>query len=332
MEIKKMFGGFFRGKTVMLTGHTGFKGKWMQKWLEMLGADVYGYSLPSSINNYETVMEAVDHLTPDIVIHMAAVAQVIPSLGDPFGTFRTNVVGTFNVLEACRSYDVQNCLVVSSDKVYSNTGSLEGKMHDVNSRISGGLDPYSGSKAAADVLTHEYRKQMPKVIVDIVRAGNVIGGGDQSTHRLIPNLIESFVKKEPIKLRSPGVVRPWQHVLDVTHAYLSIIEHSAGSTWNVGPDECDATVRQVCNRMSALWNNRDHLLELVPKNHMESESLRLDSKLTKDRLGVSNLINLEGATYLTAEWYNAMLRDGTDMTETQIQRYCEAVQFLRGLA
>src|SRR5580704_2743255 len=239
---------FWRTRRVLLTGHTGFKGAWMSLWLESLGAEITGYALApagepnlwsmvgaapnagaprsviADIRDARRVAEAVAQADPQIVIHMAAQALVRESYRDPLNTYATNVMGTAALLQACRPLAHLECvIVVTSDKVYENLG--EGRAFDESDRL-GGHDPYSNSKACAELVTASFRDSFfadgPPIAT--ARAGNVIGGGDWSEDRLIPDCVRALIEAEPVSLRYPDAIRPWQHVLEPLSGYLALAQ------------------------------------------------------------------------------------------------------------
>lgn len=349
---------FWRARSVLLTGHTGFKGAWMALWLQSLGARVVGISLrepptePSlyalacvdegmagslacDIRDPSALTAAVLDASPEIVIHMAAQPLVRRSFDAPRHTYETNVMGTVNVLDAVRvCKSVRAVVVVTSDKCYEPGESKRGYRED---DPLGGHDPYSSSKAAAELVTSAYRRSFfadpdgPRVAS--VRAGNVIGGGDWGEDRLVPDIVRGALAGETLRLRNPGAVRPWQHVLCPLSGYLLLAQALCDSpeyacAWNFGPDAKDArTVEWVVERMSELWPSRVRWERHEGRQPPETRYLRLDSSLARARLGWTPSLGLDAALGLTVDWYDAWLRghDPRELTLGQIRSACSAM-------
>ena len=342
---------FWKGRRVFLTGHTGFKGAWLSLWLAELGAEVTGYSLapPSEpnlftlakvgegladirgdIRDLDSMSAAMKKADPEIVIHMAAQALVRPSYADPVGTYATNVMGTVNLLEACRSLNnLRAALIITSDKSYENR---EWHCGYRESDPMGGHDPYSSSKGAAEIVTSAMRRSFfadgPSVAS--ARAGNVIGGGDWGTDRLLPDMMRAFAEGETVIIRHPDAIRPWQHVLDPLAGYMMLIEkmfspgQSFAEGWNFGPLEDNAQpVGHLVERAAALWGeSAGWKLDPAPKLH-EATFLKLDISMARARLGWRPRLDLETALALTVNWYRAHQK-GEDMpgfTRQQIKNY-----------
>jgi CDP-glucose 4,6-dehydratase len=333
---------------VLITGHTGFKGSWLSLMLAKLGNEIHGISdriVPNShfeLAEVENVMSssrfldirdkveltnAIDEVHPDIVVHLAAQAFVLESYRLPFATFETNVMGTINLLEACEVSKVKRLLVITSDKVYK-VG--ESKRPFIESDPLGGVDPYSSSKAAADLATQSLSQGFASTRVSIVRAGNVIGGGDFGLDRLIPDLVRAQSKSELAIIRRPNAIRPWQHVLDCLDAYIKIIDFmfysdSAG-IWNVGPDSNPLlTVREIADRFSQLFGN-DTLWktdEIAQSQFKETEVLSLDSRKIREELGWIPKLNEEDSMRWTFQWYKGMFSNANpaELTSIQIDQY-----------
>lgn len=349
---------FWRDKRVFLTGHTGFKGGWLALWLDSLGARVFGYSLPASTNPclFETarvgaaighrigdirdlsqLQAALKESCPDVVLHLAAQSLVRQSYAEPVETYATNVLGTVHVLEAVRRQpSVRAVVIVTSDKCYDNQERNEGYRE---SDPMGGRDPYSSSKGCAELVTGAYRASFfdssthtQRVAVGSVRAGNVIGGGDWSVDRLIPDVFRAAKAKEPVRIRNPKAVRPWQHVLEPLAGYLLLAQRlyeggkGFAAGWNFGPAESDARpVADVMDRIVKQWGG-GLCWEVDGENHPhEATLLRLDSTKARTELGWRPRMALDQALEWTVEWYKASLR-GDDMqafTLSQIWRYME---------
>lgn len=333
---------FWKGKKVLLTGHTGFKGAWCALMLEKLGADVYGFALaPEGAENFfnlAQIDQRIDHavgdirdrallrqrvkwIQPDIVIHMAAQALVRRSYADPVGTFETNVTGTAHLLDALDTIDHPvTCLVITSDKVYANDES--GRAFVENDPL-GGHDPYSASKAACEILTSSWRDSFAgqsSVTLASARAGNVIGGGDFSQDRIVPDIWRAYRVGKPLMLRNPGATRPWQHVLDCLNGYLLFVEHlvlnRGGDTQhalNFGPATAEAmTVGEISNGLLQRIDAPADWAQTVDRGPAEMGRLAIDSKAARTLLDWSERFGDEGMLDATASWFKA-LADGEDM-------------------
>jgi CDP-glucose 4,6-dehydratase len=312
----------------LVTGHTGFKGSWLVMLLSTMGHKVSGIALEPDreslfnqagisdllefdyridIRNFVELKEAVSLIKPDVVIHLAAQPLVRYSYKHPVETFDTNVMGTLNVLESTKALsDLRATLIITTDKVYRNVSKQSGYVED---DPLGGDDPYSASKAAADVATQSWATSFGKSPISIARAGNVIGGGDWAEDRLIPDIFRSYrASKSPV-LRNPKSIRPWQHVLDCLNGYLilvdSMIKNSSAGEWNFGPNHLEkysvsdviekfATFSQVS---SSAW-----LLD-EGENPKESNFLLLDSSKARTELGWQDFLTFESAVEWTALWY-----------------------------
>jgi CDP-glucose 4,6-dehydratase len=335
MEIKNILN-HFKGKNVLVTGHTGFKGSWLAFLLDHVGAKVTGLALapktnPSlfelldingkcnsiiaDINSAEDVKQAIDQAQPDYIFHMAAQPLVRYSYKQPLETFATNVMGTANVLEACKILN-KKCVVIciTTDKVYHN---YEWEFpYRENDRL-GGYDPYSASKAAAELVIDSYRNSFFKnsnISIASVRAGNVIGGGDWSEDRLFPDLVNSINTNLPIELRNPSAVRPWQHVLDPLFGYRTLavkIEqnaHKYNEAWNFGPYNHDSkTVLEVCQQAIVVFKNGSLQINQDKQPH-EAGQLRLDISKSMTYLNWHPNWSTEKAIERTANWYKAFLK------------------------
>jgi CDP-glucose 4,6-dehydratase len=341
--------GFWRGRRVLLTGHTGFKGAWMSLWLHSLGADVTGFALaPATHPNLWSVVAngirsiigdvrdgaafgaAVVSTDPEIVIHMAAQALVRESYRDPLGTFATNVMGTANLLQACRALrNLRAVLIVTSDKVYENREA--GSAFREADRL-GGHDPYSSSKACAELVTASFRDSYYRAgpPVASARAGNVIGGGDWSEDRLIPDCVRALDAGHPVSLRYPDAVRPWQHVLEPVGGYLRFAEALAQTPQgvpaavNFGPDPRSfCTVREVVEAFSERFGGKPGWTRDAGEHPPEAHALTLSSELAGRALGWHPRLGLAAALAWTADWYRRH-RAGEDMlafSRRQIAEY-----------
>lgn len=333
---------------VLITGHTGFKGSWMALMLAKLGHEIHGISdvlVPNShyeiaeVNRVMTssrfldirdkveLKDAIQEIHPDIVVHLAAQAFVLESYRRPFETFETNVMGTINVLEACELNRIERLLVITSDKVY-RIG--ESKRPFIESDSLGGVDPYSSSKAAADLATQSLSQGFTSTRVSIARAGNVIGGGDFGLDRLIPDLVRAHSKSETAFIRRPNAIRPWQHVLDCLGAYVKIMDFMFNSEtsgiWNVGPDSTSLfTVREIAEKFAQLLEN-DSLWktnEISPKQFKETEVLSLNSQKIREELGWIPKLDEEKAIEWTFQWYKGLFSKSSpfELTSNQINQY-----------
>ena len=343
---------FWSDRSVFITGHTGFKGGWLSFWLSQVGAKVHGYSLepPTTLNfftvcNLEKHLEssvignildikqlhkALDQTSPEVVFHLAAQPLVRESYSSPTATFETNVIGTANIMEACRSVPSIKAIVnITTDKCYENKE--WSWPYRENDRL-GGRDPYSASKACAEITAAAYRDSFlteANIHLASVRAGNVIGGGDWAADRLIPDFLYALDIGELLTIRSPNAVRPWQHVLEPISGYLLLAEklfsegNAFAEAWNFGPNDDDAKsvswiVNQLCDRTpGAKWQTDN-----AQQPH-EAGLLKLDNSKAKTRLGWNPRWNLEMALKKTIEWHQAW-RKGGDMaafTSAQLQAY-----------
>lgn len=342
-----MNGGFWRGRRVLLTGHTGFKGAWLALWLNRLGARVTGFALPPAqqpalwtalqdslpsaltgdLRNAEAVTEAVSAAEPQIVLHLAAQAQVRSGYADPRGTFGTNTGGTVILLEALRQQtNLLAVLAVTSDKVYRNDESGRSFRED---DPLGGSDPYSASKAAAEIVVACYRESFFQVPLATARGGNVIGGGDWSSDRLVPDVVRAAEAGRPLVLRNPEARRPWQHVLDCLAGYLAYAEALASGAplppaLNFGPPEgVQMTVASVAEQIGhALGSRQPWRHEPVPAAP-EKQQLALDTSLALRSLAWRPKLTVEETLRWTADWYRgwAAGEDPRRLCEVQLERY-----------
>lgn len=358
---KNLFDGIYSGKKVLITGHTGFKGSWLSLLLHKLGANVYGYALeppttPSlfeeakigelitsyigDVRDLEQLSHVFDQVKPEIVIHMAAQPLVRDSYKIPVETYAINVMGTVNVLEACRRTSSVKVIVnVTTDKCYENREWYWGYREN---EPMGGYDPYSNSKGCSELVTSSYRNSFfnPKdynvhgVAIASARAGNVIGGGDWAGDRLIPDFIRAISQNRKVVIRSPYAIRPWQHVLEPLNGYLTLAaklfsegpKYDGG--WNFGPDDKDAkNVEWITRTLCNLWGNgASYAVDTNPQPH-EANYLKLDCSKAKAELGWEPRWNVETTLKSIVNWNKAFLR-GEDMREFTIQQIDSFFEFI----
>ncbi len=355
MEGMAVKSGFWPGKRIFVTGHTGFKGGWLSLWLKILGAKVHGYSLPpptdpnfftevgliremanhtiADISDKDALIRIMQSTEPEIVFHLAAQSLVRSSYVDPVATYGTNVMGTVHLLESVRlTPSVRAVVIITSDKCYDNRGWVWGYREK---DLLGGFDPYASSKACAELVTSAYRHsffEKSGVAVASARSGNVIGGGDWATDRLLPDFLRAMDRNQTLNIRFPEAVRPWQHVLEPLSGYLTLAEHlyeegqSFAEAWNFGPEEIDAkSVRWIVDQLSAAvpgvrWE------QVNTDQPYETHFLKLDSSKARIRLGWRPRWRLETALAKTLEWHMAWRR-GANMkalTLAQIAEYSAA--------
>ena len=352
-----MHKGFWKNKKVLITGHTGFKGSWLSNILTHYGARVFGYALKpinqfdlynltklkrnlkgeviGDILNINKLKSFVEVVKPEIIFHLAAQPFVRKSYKTPYQTFQTNCIGTLNVLECCRNLSsLKSVLIITTDKVYNNT---EKKRAFSENDILGGKDPYSSSKAVAELISTtyglNYYNKKNSAFIATARAGNVIGGGDWGEDRLIPDLIKDLKKNKITKIRNPNSVRPWQHIFDVLNAYLTISENlyrkdaRALGSWNIGPNT--RTLYKVSEIISKFKKFIPQIKYKKIKNRkekvlMESKILVLNNKKLKKTFGNLNDINFNKMVKLTSSWYNHYVykrKTIKDFTARQIKEY-----------
>lgn len=348
---------FWKNKKVLITGHTGFKGSWLSLWLQNMGANVIGYSLPTStkpnmfevanvsagmesiagdVRDIEQVTRTVSKYQPEIIIHMAAQSLVRYSYSNPVETYATNVMGTVNILDAVRQIKcVKVVVIVTSDKCYENKEWLWGYREN---DPMGGHDPYSSSKGCAELVTSAYRSSFfpvkdyktHGVAVSSVRAGNVIGGGDWSEDRLIPDIMKAFMDKRIVKIRNPNSIRPWQYVLEPLRGYLGLAErlwlHGSGfaEAWNFGPKGEDVRpVSWIIESLSEQWGE-DARWELgSTQQPHEASHLKLDCSKAQNLLGWESRLDLSTTLQWIVAWYRGyqQKKNMRNLTEAEIVRY-----------
>lgn len=343
---------FWSNKSVFLTGHTGFKGGWMALWLSKMGAKVSGYSLnPPTNPNFFTETKLADRLAsstiadiqdfnslklamhksnPSIIIHMAAQPLVRYSYKNPIETFKTNLIGTINLLEATRSINnIEAVINVTTDKCYKNKE--KNILYKESDRL-GGFDPYSGSKACVELASEVYRNSFLRDIgvnLATVRAGNVIGGGDWATDRLIPDIFRSLLSKKKLDIRYPNAIRPWQHVIEPLSGYLKLAEmlvdyrDDFADSWNFGPNKIDSrSVSWIINYIISKNYNLNWQKTNSPEPH-EAGLLLLDNSKAKSKLDWRPRWSLEVALDKTLEWQEAWTRNDSmdEISISQINDY-----------
>lgn len=350
---------FWRGKRVLVTGHTGFKGSWLCLLLQHFGAKLNGYALkpptvPSlfalaeiargmsseeaDVRDLDSLRGAFRRHSPEIVLHLAAQSLVRRSYADPVETYSTNVMGTVNVLQAAHENGkVRVVLIVTSDKCYDNR---ESGIAFVEDAPMGGFDPYSSSKGCAELITAAYRRSFffaaeggSRTEIASARAGNVVGGGDWAADRLVTDAMMAFSQNRPLRVRNPDSVRPWQHVLEPLRGYLCLAEamwsrqSSYAEAWNFGADAGDEhSVAWVAGRLAQLWGGGARWEPDRTWQPDEARVLRLDTSKARGRLGYRTKLAIDEALRWTVEWYLALRDDPRSariITERQIACYLE---------
>lgn len=347
-------GNFWKGKKVLITGHTGFKGAWLSQWLVQMGANVTGLALEPNttpnlysilnlkekmdsiigdICNLEDTKEIICEYEPEIVFHLAAQALVHDSYDDPLSTLITNIIGTANILEAMRTSNSVKVIVnVTSDKCYQND---ELSIAFAESDRMGGNDIYSCSKGCSELVTEAYRKSFYRdhqAIIVTARAGNVIGGGDWSKDRLVPDIIKAFIKGENANLRNPLSIRPWQHVLEPLSGYIALAEkcycndRNYEGAWNFGPGENgEITVESLTEAMAKTWGGDVYWNKAKNIFLPESNFLKLDCTKAKKNLEWEPKLTIDETIMWTVDWYKKMYQNENmeEYTINQILRYIE---------
>jgi len=346
----------FQNKTVIVTGHTGFKGSWLSLWLKMLGAKVIGISInvPSGNSHFKSInlQKKIKHIKmdirnlkilkrnfkkyqPDFIFHLAAQSLVKTSYSDPIYTWTTNTIGTLNVLESLRELK-KKCIavIITSDKSYKNLEIRRGYKED---DILGGSDPYSASKGSAELAIQSHissflTSKKTKVLIGIARAGNVIGGGDWSQNRLIPDCVRSWSKDKKVLIRNPNSTRPWQHVLEAVGGYLKLAENLKknqklhGEAFNFGPNHIrNYKVLHVVRLMKKYWDKVSWKIANKSRNNFyESNLLKLNTNKSKKKLKWKSILTLNETISMVAEWYKDYYLNRKKIYKTsfnQIKKY-----------
>lgn len=343
---------FWQGKRVFITGHTGFKGSWLSLWLQSLDCTLKGYSLkpetePSlyelasieedmesefgDIRDIKTLSNSINNFNPQIIIHLAAQPLVRKSYQNPIETFETNVMGTVNVLEASRNCkSLKTILVITTDKCYDNK---EWDWAYRENEPMGGYDPYSSSKGCAELIVSSYRRSYfndLNISIATARAGNVIGGGDWSTDRLIPDILKAFEKSEKVTIRNPKAIRPWQHVLECLSGYLILCEYlykygsEYAEAWNFGPNDTECvSVEHIVQKLSQYWGEEAQWEIDSSKQPHEAKYLKLDCSKAKNKLNWAPKWNLDETLESIVDWHKVYLNSDNIKIHTlkTINRY-----------
>lgn len=348
-----LFSDIYKNKTVLVTGHTGFKGSWLCFWLNKMGANVIGYSLDAPTNpnhasllnlniisiiadirDFNKLNKVFEEYKPNIVFHLAAQSLVRVSYENPIETYETNVIGTLKVFEACRKNKVKAIVNITSDKAYENK---EWKRGYRENDPMGGYDPYSSSKGCAELLTNSYRKSYFNIneyknthntLLASCRAGNVIGGGDWAQDRLIPDIILSVSQNKKVNIRNPYATRPWQHVLEPLSGYLHVgqklieenIEFADG--WNFGPsDKRNITVEEVVLNVKKYWNKIDYEINKEINQPHEANLLKLDCSRAHIKLKWNDVWDSDTTFNKTINWYKTFYEEKIICTENDLLTY-----------
>lgn len=350
----KLFNNIYKGKKVLITGHTGFKGSWLSLWLSKLGAEVIGYSIdrPSNPSHFdllnlnitsvigdvldkEKLFETIKIYKPDIVFHMAAQALVRMSYADPVKTLETNIMGTVNVLESCRkTKQVKAIVTITSDKCYQNKEWIWGYKE---TDPMGGYDPYSASKGCAELVASSYKESFfnpndynknHSTLLATVRAGNVIGGGDWAKDRLIPDIMKAASLGENITVRNPRATRPWQHVLEPLSGYLQLGwkllegKKEFADNWNFGPgNDSSLAVSEVIEQIKKYWDEINYEIKESAVNFHEANLLKLDSTKARTKLKWKNIWDSNKTFEKTTNWYKNYYKNKTILSEKDLDNY-----------
>ncbi len=354
MEMIDIFNSFYKNKIILVTGHTGFKGSWLSIWLNEMGAKVIGYALEpytkednfvvskldkkikhiiGDIRNYKNLKSVIEKNKPEIIFHLAAQSLVYTSYNLVRETYDVNVMGTVNVLEAARiSKSVKSVIIVTSDKCYENNEQVRGYCER---DPLGGKDPYSSSKGCAELVTSAFRNSFfnpedkSNTSIASVRAGNVIGGGDWAEKRIIPDCIKALKKAQPIKVRNPESVRPWQYVLEPLRGYLLLCSRlnsdplKYSGAWNFGPmNETIINVKELVEKIIYFWGKGNWKRVTGQKTFSEAKMLVLDYKKALENLKWNPVLDIDQSLKMTVDWYKDYKRDNVyDLCVSQIKKY-----------
>lgn len=355
-----MFNNQYKGKRVLITGHTGFKGSWLTQWLNHLGAEVIGFSLPpptvpnhfeslkpkissiiSDLSNKGMIEDTFRFYKPDIVFHLAAQSLVRQAYKEPVETFTSNVLGTIQILEACRLCETTRAvIIVTSDKCYENKEWVWG--YRENEQM-GGYDPYSASKGCVELIVSCWRNSFFNVreygnthqtLLTSVRAGNVIGGGDWAADRLIPDIMRSVSKNDKVIIRNPNSTRPWQHVLEPLSGYLLVGQRllegkvEFAEAWNFGPsDERNINVAKIVELAKEIWPKIEYSIQKEDKQLHEASALRLDSSKARTKLKWQPIWNTETAIIRTVNWYRSFYENHELRTVNDLESFVNEAKF-----
>ena len=351
-----MFCDIYRGRRVLLTGQTGFKGSWLAFWLLKLGAHVQGISRhpPTTPCHFEIlnlrqkiediradlrygrdmreIKQELDDFKPEIVFHLAAQAIVAKTFGDPQGTFEGNIMSALNILETCRyAKSIKAIVMITTDKVYEEQPFDRG-YNEMD--ILGAVDPYSASKVCVEIISRCYQTQYFPMLA-VARAGNVIGGGDWAYKRLIPDIVRAAVRGEKVEIHTPLAVRPWQHVLEPLTGYLMLGEKllmgqkEFAGPWNFGPDS-DLTVLQVMNIAKESWPKVQFKVEVQDHHPSMVRLLKIDSTKARKQLGWAPVWTIEEAVRKTIVWYKSYYENNNVSTDSDIYHYCIDLNRMHG--
>ena len=341
----------FKGKRILITGNTGFVGSWLSLLLSDLGANVLGFSqkksdtrflsnskaykykvrtIYSDINKFERNLKKLKKFKPQIIIHLASQALVIESYKNSRKTFFTNIMGTVNFFETVKKLNsVKKIIIFTSDKVYEN---LKGKVLTEKSHL-GGIDPYSASKSCQDIISNSYKSSFfnKKINVTILRAGNIIGGGDWNINRLVPDIFKSIYNNKKLIIRNPGAIRPWQHILEILNAFILILLKKNNTTnntaeiFNIAPNlKSNISVVKLINLIKKIGNYNNLKVQFKKNSFYETKILKLSSNKARKQLNYIPKLTLKETISLTIDWYKSFFQNRKQIlkfTQIQIQSY-----------